>query len=153
LTRERCVRDAGVERDGRVHDIEGTVFDLGEDLADVEPHHAGADDDEAAEQVANILAAWREMAMSFADTFASHSSGKQLRESLKSSTVQVAANRVLASASVDSRTVVRVSKEVAGHGGGCPAGMHPENGYCAPDTPVGCASAATGWPARVSARR
>ncbi len=35
----------------------------------------------------------------------------------------------------------------ASHGGGCPAGMHSENGYCVPDTPVGCASAATGWPA------
>jgi len=52
------------------------------------------DDDETAGQVANIVAAGREMAMSFADTFASHSSGKQLRDSLKSSTVQVANNRV-----------------------------------------------------------
>ena len=61
----------------------------------------------SAEQVGNIVAAWREMAMSFADTFASHSSGKQLRDSFKSSTVQVVDNRVLTSASVDSRTVVR----------------------------------------------
>lgn len=91
------------------------------------------DDDQAAEQVANIVAAWREMAMSFADTFASHSSGKQLRESLKSSTVQVVANRVLASASVDSRTVVRATKEITGHGGGCPAG-----GVCSATTVAVC---------------
>jgi hypothetical protein len=91
------------------------------------------DDDQAAEQVGNIVAAWREMAMSFADTFASHSSGKQLRDSLKSSTVQVVANRVLASASVDSRTVVRASKEITGHGGGCPAG-----GVCSATTVAVC---------------
>jgi len=91
------------------------------------------DDGETAEQVANIVAAWREMAMSFADTFASHSSGKQLRESLKSSTVQVVANRVLASASVDSRTVVRASKEITGHGGGCPSG-----GVCSSDKVAVC---------------
>jgi hypothetical protein len=81
------------------------------------------DDEAAAEQVGNIVAAWREMAMTFADTFASHSSGKQLRDSLKSSTVQVAANRVVASASVDTRTIVRATKEVSGHGGGCPPGQ------------------------------
>lgn len=91
------------------------------------------DDGETAEQVGNIVAAWREMAMSFADTFASHSSGKQLRDSLKSSTVQVVANRVLASASVDSRTVVRTSKEITGHGGGCPSG-----GFCSKDKVAIC---------------
>jgi hypothetical protein len=91
------------------------------------------DDGEAAAQVGNIVAAWREMAISFADTFASHSSGKQLRESLKSSTVQVVDNRVLTSASVDSRTVVRVSKEVTGHGGGCPPG-----GTCSKDKVAVC---------------
>jgi hypothetical protein len=91
------------------------------------------DDEAAAEQVGNIVAAWREMAMSFADTFASHSSGKQLRDALKSSTVQVAANRVLASASVDTRTVVRATKEISGHGGGCPPG-----GVCAKDKVAIC---------------
>ncbi len=91
------------------------------------------DDGETAEQVGNIVAAWREMAMSFADTFASHSSGKQLRDSLKSSTVQVVANRVLASASVDSRTIVRTSKEITGHGGGCPPG-----GACSKDKVAVC---------------
>jgi hypothetical protein len=95
------------------------------------------DDDQAAEQVGNIVAAWRELAMSFADTFASHSSGKQLRESLKSSTVQVVANRVLASASVDSRTVVRATKEITGHGGGCPPG-----GVCSSSTVAICHKAA-----------
>jgi len=91
------------------------------------------DDGESAAQVGNIVAAWREMAISFADTFASHTSGKQLRESLKSSTVQVVDNRVLTSASVDSRTVVRVSKEVTGHGGGCPPG-----GACSNDKVAIC---------------
>jgi hypothetical protein len=91
------------------------------------------DDDDSATQVGNIVAAWREMAVSFADTFASHSSGSQLRESLKSSTVQVVANRVLTSASVDSRTIVRVSKEVTGHGGGCPPG-----GACSKDKVAIC---------------
>jgi hypothetical protein len=79
-------------------------------------------DGDSAEQVATIMAAWREMALSLADTFAGHSSGKQLRESLKSSSVQVVANRVVASVSVDSHTIVRVSKEITGHGGGCPPG-------------------------------
>jgi len=91
------------------------------------------DDEAAAEQVGNIVAAWREMAMTLADAFASHSSGKQLRDSLKSSTVQVAANRVLASASVDTRTVVRVTKEISGAGGGCAPG-----GVCAKDKVAIC---------------
>jgi hypothetical protein len=85
-------------------------------------------DGESAEQVATIVSAWRDMAVSLADTFASHSSGKQLREALQASTVQVVANRVLASAAVDSRTIVRASKEITGHGGGCPPG-----GACGPD--------------------
>jgi len=88
---------------------------------------------ESAEQVGNIVAAWRDMAVSLADTFASHSSGKQLRESLKSSTIEVANNRVVASASVDSRTVVRATKEITGHGGGCPAG-----GICSSDKVAIC---------------
>jgi hypothetical protein len=91
------------------------------------------DDSEAAEQVGNIVAAWREMALSFADTFASRSSVKQLRESLKASTVQVVANRVLTSASVDSRLVVRASSEVAIHGDNCPPG-----GICSKDKVAIC---------------
>jgi len=90
-------------------------------------------DGETAEQVATIVSAWRDMAVSLADTFASHSSGKQLRQALQSSTVQVVANRVLASASVDSRTVVRASKEITGHGAGCPPG-----GVCSADTVAIC---------------
>jgi hypothetical protein len=39
------------------------------------------------------------------------------------------------------------SGPAASRGGGCPAGMHAENGYCVPDSPVGCSSAASGWPA------
>ncbi len=79
-------------------------------------------DGESAEQVGTIVSAWRDMAVSLADTFASYSSGKQLRQALQASTVQVVANRVLASAAVDSRTVVRASKEITGHGAGCPPG-------------------------------
>jgi hypothetical protein len=90
-------------------------------------------DGEAAEQVATIVSAWRDMAISLADTFASHSSGKGLRQALQSSTIQVAANRVLASAAVDSTTVVRATKEITGHGGGCPPG-----GACSSDTVAVC---------------
>ena len=88
---------------------------------------------ESAEQVATIVSAWRDMAVSLADTFASHSSGKQLREALQASTVQVVANRVLASASVDSRLAVRASKEIAGHAGSCPPG-----GACGEDKVAVC---------------
>jgi hypothetical protein len=90
-------------------------------------------DGEAAEQVATIVSAWRDMAISLADAFASHSSGKGLRQALQSSTIQVAANRVLASAAVDSSTVVRATKEITGHGGGCPPG-----GACSSDTVAVC---------------
>jgi hypothetical protein len=90
-------------------------------------------DSDSAEQVATIVSAWREMAVSLADTFASHSSGKQLREALQASTVQVVNNRVLASAAVDSRTIVRASKEITGHGGGCPPG-----GVCSGDKVAVC---------------
>lgn len=90
-------------------------------------------DGETAEQVATIVSAWRDMAVSLADTFASHSSGKQLRQALEASTVQVVANRVLASAAVDSRTVVRATKEITGHGAGCPPG-----GACSKDKVAMC---------------
>jgi hypothetical protein len=91
------------------------------------------DDGDAAEQVGNIVAAWREMALSFADTFASHISVKQLRESLKASAVQVVSNRVLISASIDTRTVVLVSKEAAGRADNCPPG-----GVCSKDKVAVC---------------
>jgi hypothetical protein len=90
-------------------------------------------DGETAEQVGTIVSAWREMAVSLADTFAGYSSGKQLRQALQASTVQVVANRVLASAAVDSRTVVRASKEITGHGGGCAPG-----GVCSGDKVAVC---------------
>ena len=90
-------------------------------------------DGESAEQVATIVSAWRDMALSLADTFVSHSSGKQLRQALQASTVQVVANRVLASAAVDTATVVRASKEITSHGGGCPPG-----GVCSSDTVAIC---------------
>ena len=90
-------------------------------------------DGESAEQVGTIVSAWRDMAVSLAETFAGYSSGKQLRQALQASTVQVVANRVLASAAVDSRTIVRASKEITGHGGGCPPG-----GVCAGDRVAIC---------------
>jgi hypothetical protein len=91
------------------------------------------DDSDAAEQVGNIVAAWREMALSFADTFAGQISIKQVRESLKASTVQVVSNRVLTSASIDSRTIVLMSKEAAGRVDNCPPG-----GVCSKDKVAIC---------------
>ncbi|HTS17034.1 MAG TPA: hypothetical protein VMP11_05625 [Verrucomicrobiae bacterium] len=91
------------------------------------------DDAESAEQVAAVLSAWRDMAISLADTFASHKSGDQIRQALQSSSVQVVANRVLASGSVETRTVARASKELAAHTGGCPTG-----GVCSSDTVAIC---------------
>jgi hypothetical protein len=90
-------------------------------------------DGDAAEQVGNVVAAWREMALSFADTFASRPSARQLRGSLQASMVQVVSNRVLTSASVDARAVVLVSKEVGGHGDNCPPG-----GVCSKDKVAVC---------------
>ena len=77
-------------------------------------------DGESAEQVAAIVSAWRDMALSLADTFGGQNSGKQIRQALQSSAIQVVSNRVLASASVDSRLAVRASKEIAGRAGSCP---------------------------------
>jgi len=74
-------------------------------------------DDETAEQVGTVVAAWRDMAASLADTFASHTSGKPLREALQKSSVRVANNQVITEADIPSTTVVRVSKELAGHAG------------------------------------
>jgi hypothetical protein len=90
-------------------------------------------DERAAEQVGYTVAAWREMAVSMADTFASYSSGKPLRDALNKSTIEVAGNQVLASVAIPSDTVVRVAKEAAGHGGGCPSG-----GVCGSDKVAIC---------------
>lgn len=79
------------------------------------------DNGRAASQVGNTVAAWREMAVTLADTFASHSSGAPLREALEASTIQVADRRVIASARIPARTAVRVANELNGHAGGCPA--------------------------------
>jgi hypothetical protein len=73
------------------------------------------DNSEQAEQVGNVVAAWRELAVSLADTFASHSTGKPLREALQTASVEVEDNQVLATASLPSQTVVRASKEITGH--------------------------------------
>jgi len=90
-------------------------------------------DERTAEQVGYTVAAWREMAVSMADTFASYSSGKPLRDALSKSTVEVAGNQVFASVAIPSDTAVRVAKEAAGHGGGCPPG-----GVCGSDKVAVC---------------
>jgi hypothetical protein len=84
------------------------------------------DSEQTAQQVGNTIAAWREIASTLANTYAKHSAGLPLRESLESSEVRVAENQVIALASVSSKTVVRVTKEVAGHGGakGCTIGFY-----------------------------
>jgi hypothetical protein len=88
-------------------------------------------DGQAAEQVATVLSAWRDIAISLAETFASHETAKDLSQALEASTVQVVANRVLASAAVDSSTVARAARELVGHGGGCPPAGVCSNGMVA----------------------
>ncbi len=82
--------------------------------------------EEAAQQVGNTIAAWREIAATLARTYAKHSAGLPLRQSLEDSTVEVKGEWVLTAAKVPSKTVVRVTKEVAGHGGaqGCSQGFY-----------------------------
>ncbi len=84
------------------------------------------DSEETAQQVGNTVAAWREIAMTLANTYAKHSSGLPLRQSLEDSTVEVKGDWVLTGAKIPSKTVVRVSKEIAGHGGahGCSHGFY-----------------------------
>ncbi len=74
------------------------------------------EDNESAEQVGMVVAAWRDMAKSMADTFASHTSGKPLREALESSSVRVEDNQVISAAAVPAATAVRAAKEIVGHG-------------------------------------
>jgi len=88
-------------------------------------------DGQAAEQVATVLSAWRDIAISLAETFASRETGKDLRQALEASTIQVVANRVLASAAVDSSTVARAARELVGHAGGCPPAGVCSNGMVA----------------------
>ncbi|MDW8344137.1 MAG: hypothetical protein RMM51_06560 [Verrucomicrobiae bacterium] len=85
------------------------------------------DNKETAEQVGFVMAAWRDMAKSMADTFASHVSGQPLRDALEQSSVRVENNQVIAAAAVPAATVVRATKELAGHGGGCPPGRPCRN--------------------------
>lgn len=85
------------------------------------------DNNETAEQVGLVMAAWRDMAKSMADTFASHVSGQPLRDALEQSAVRVENNQVVAAAAVPAATVVRATKELAGHGGGCPPGTPCRN--------------------------
>jgi hypothetical protein len=80
------------------------------------------DNPDAAEQVGNVVAAWRELAGSLAEMYAGYSSGRHLREALSASKVEVTGNQVTATGVIPAATVVRVAKEAAGHGGGCPAG-------------------------------
>jgi hypothetical protein len=73
------------------------------------------DNPDEAERVGNVVAAWRELAVSLADTFASNTAGKPLREALQAASVEVDDNQVLATAAVPSQTIVRASKEITGH--------------------------------------
>jgi len=75
-----------------------------------------------AEQVGNIIAAWRDLAGSLAQHFAGHVSGDRLRDALQASTVVVNESHVTAASVIPAPVIVRVAKEAAGHGGGCPPG-------------------------------
>jgi len=81
-----------------------------------------ADDADAADQIGNVVAGWRDLAGSLANVFAGYSSGQPLRDSLRDANVVVADNRITAVGVIPAATVVRVAKELAGHGGGCPPG-------------------------------
>ncbi len=74
------------------------------------------DNAESAQTVGTIVSAWKEMAVSLAQTFAAQKSGQPLQEALKSTTIDVADNQVIASASIPSETIVRATKEITGHG-------------------------------------
>ena len=91
------------------------------------------DDERSAEAVGNIVSAWREMAVSLADTFAGTAVAQPLRTALKETSIEVSDNQVLASATIPAAMVVRVSTELAGHGGGCPPG-----GVCGKDKVAVC---------------
>ncbi|MCG3148458.1 MAG: hypothetical protein PCFJNLEI_01902 [Verrucomicrobiae bacterium] len=80
------------------------------------------DNPDDAEQVASIVAAWRDFADSLAAHYAGDESGSRLRQALRASTVVVVRNQVTTTANVPASVMVRVAKEVAGHGGGCPPG-------------------------------
>ena len=71
---------------------------------------------ESAQAVGTIVSAWKEMAVSLAETFAAQTSGKPLQEALKSTNIEVADNQVFASATIPSATIVRATKELTGHG-------------------------------------
>jgi hypothetical protein len=74
------------------------------------------EDNQSAEQVGLVVASWRDMAKSMADTFASHTSGAPLREALETSSVRVEDNQVISAATVPAATAVRAAKEIVGHG-------------------------------------
>lgn len=90
-----------------------------------------AGNEQAAQQVGNTLAAWREIANTLAGTYAKHSSGLPLRQSLEDTRVEVRGDRVITAAKVPSLTMVRVTKEIAGHGGqrGCSHGFYKKSGH------------------------
>ncbi len=80
------------------------------------------DEADHAEQVGNVVAGWRDLAGSLAGAFASYGPGQRLQDALKETTVQVVNDRITASGALPAATMVRVAKEMAGHGGGCPPG-------------------------------
>lgn len=90
-----------------------------------------SDDAESAQQVGTLVSAWREIGVSLADTYASTPAAQPLREALKTSSIEVVGNNVVISGALPAQTIVRVSKELAGHGGGCPAGPPCKKGKVA----------------------
>jgi hypothetical protein len=92
-----------------------------------------SDDEETAQQVGTLVSAWREIGVSLADTYASTAAAQPLRNALRSSSIEIIGDSVTISAAVPAQTAVRVSKELSGHGGGCPPG-----GVCKKDKVAIC---------------
>lgn len=90
--------------------------------------------EQTAGQVGNTMAAWRELASSLADTYVAYRTGQPLRDSLQASTVEVSGRKVVASAAMPSKTVVKVTKEMAGYGTqrGCSIGFYKHANHWPP---------------------
>lgn len=80
-----------------------------------------------AEQVGNLIAAWFDLANTLGKRLTGRDAGDRLRAALQASTVTIRDNRVTATSAIPASILVRVAREVAGHGDGCAPG-----GVCAP---------------------
>ena len=72
-------------------------------------------DDQTAEQVGNILAAWRDLAESVGDSFASSAARQPWRDAVKASSIRVITNQVVTSAAVPPMLVVRATRKLSEH--------------------------------------